>query len=363
MNRCTKCVVPDTRPDTPFDETGQCSACRSYAARPEINWAQRREELIHLLGKAALAGAQYDVVVPSSGGKDSTYQAITLKEMGARVLAVTASTCHLTPIGRKNLDNLARHVTTIEVTPNRTVRAKLNRIGLEMVGDISWPEHAAIFSVPFRIAAPMGIPLVMYGECPQNQYGGPPGSIDARTMTRRWVSEFGGFLGLRAADLATMTSTESVRDYQLPENMDGVEAHFLGAYLPWDSHLNAHVAIEHGFHHLLPHPANLWSHENLDNAQTGLHDHLCYRKYGYGRLAAQASVDIRTGDMTRERAMELVRERDGLFPYTYAGVSVDDVLGRIGMTMPELDAILDRFTNRALFSGEENRRPILKEFA
>lgn len=362
MNRCKICVIPDTRPDTPFVD-GVCSACRSYAARPSIDWRTRKAALESLLTNARRPNAQFDVVVPSSGGKDSTYQALTLKDMGARVLAVTASTCHLTPIGRRNLDNLARHVTTIEVTPNTTVRAKLNRIGLETVGDISWPEHAAIFSVPFRIAKAMGIPLVFYGECPQNQYGGPPGTTEARTMSRRWVSEFGGFLGLRTADLVGRDgiTEQDLQDYRLPDDLDGVEAHFLGAYLPWDSEHNAEVAGQNGLWAELPTRANLWPAENLDNAQTGLHDHLMYRKYGYGRLAAQASVDVRAALYPRDHAMDLVRERDGLFPYVYAGVTIAEVLDRIEMTMPQLDAILDRFTNRALFDGERDRRPILKD--
>ena len=355
MNRCRICVIPDTRPDTPFVD-GVCSACRSYAARPSIDWGIRKAALESLLGHARQRGAQFDVVVPSSGGKDSTYQAITLKEMGARVLAVTASTCHLTPIGRKNLDNLARHVTTIEVTPNRTVRAKLNRIGLETVGDVSWPEHAAIFSVPFRVAVAMGIPLVMYGECPQNQYGGPPGTTEARTMSRRWVSEFGGFLGLRTGDLIGRDgiTEQDLQDYRLPEDMGQTEAHFLGAYLPWDSDRNVDVAVANGLLAHSPSRANFWPGENLDNAQTGLHDHLMYRKYGYGRMAAQVSVDIRKGVLRRERAMTMLRECDGLFPYAYAGITIGAVLDQIGMTMPQLDAILDRFTNRALFDGEQD---------
>jgi hypothetical protein len=140
------------------------------------------------------------VLVPSSGGKDSTYQVLTLLELGADVTVVTARTCHLTAIGRANIDNLARYARTIEVVPNMTVRAKLNRLGLELVGDISWPEHAAIFSTPFRVAVETGHTLLMYGENPQDQYGGPLGTEEARTMTRRWVTEFGGFLGLRPSD-------------------------------------------------------------------------------------------------------------------------------------------------------------------
>jgi hypothetical protein len=37
-----------------------------------------------------------------------------------------------------------------------TVRAKLNRLGLELVGDISHPEHMAIFTAPFQVARQTG---------------------------------------------------------------------------------------------------------------------------------------------------------------------------------------------------------------
>ena len=298
-----------------------------------------------------------EVLVPSSGGKDSTYQALTLKRLGANVTCVTATTCHLTPIGRRNIDNLARHCTTIEVTPNRTVRAKLNRLGLEMVGDISWPEHVAIFSIPWRMAVDMNKPLIMYGENPQNQYGGPPGSQEAREMTLRWRSEFGGFLGLRPSDMAAMTSDRSIRDYEPPsaEDLDvmGVEAHFLGQYLPWDSHRNAQIAIDAGMEAQRPSVANWWPFENLDNAQTGIHDHMMWRKYGFGRAAAQLSVDIREGRIGRPDAAAICLQTDGLFPETYAGVTTEEILDRIEMTRPRLNEIMAQFTNQVLHPNQK----------
>ena len=250
--RCNRCLIPTTRPDTAFED-GVCSACLAHERRPKVDWVEREKMLLQLLDKF-----HGEVLVPSSGGKDSTYQAMTLKRMGASVTCVTATTCHLTPIGRRNIDNLARHCTTIEVTPNRTVRAKLNRIGLNTVGDISWPEHIAIFSIPWRMAVDLNKPLIMYGENPQNQYGGPPGSQEAREMTLRWRSEFGGFLGLRPDDVAGMDgiTERDMEDYRAPsaEDLDmmGVEAHFLGQYLPWDSHQNAQIAIDAGMEATLP---------------------------------------------------------------------------------------------------------------
>ena len=173
-------------------------------------------------------------------------------------------------------------------------------------------------------------------------------------MTARWVSEFGGFLGLRASDFVGKEGiTEAdMADYRLPEDMDFAEAHFLGQYLPWNSHRNAEVAVKKGMKQLIPSPANWWIHENLDNAQTGLHDHLMYRKFGFGRLTAQISVDIRQGRITRDMAAYIVRARDGLFPQRYAGVSIESVLAGIGMTKEELDTALEKHTNWEIFTDD-----------
>jgi len=363
VNRCKVCVMPDTRPDSEFVD-GVCSACIAYAKRPEIDWDLRKKQLVDLLDSHRRKGAEFDCIVPSSGGKDSTYQVLKLIELGARPLVVTATTCHLTEIGRRNIDNLARYATTIEVSPNKAVRAVLNRIGLEMVGDISWPEHVSIFTTPFKVAEQMQIPLMFYGENPQNQYGGPLDSQEARTMTRRWVSEFGGFLGLRPRDLIGTYGLEERDILHYCPNLPSQfmpEAHFLGQYLPWDSHQNAAVALESGMQGWCPSEANWWNFENLDNAQTGLHDHMMYRKYGYGRGCAQISCDVRQSLISRDTAMQWVHESDGVFPFEYGDVRHTDVLASIGVTDYGLCRIMAQFTNQDLFDGEKDRRPLLKE--
>lgn len=335
--------MPDTRPDHVFVD-GVCPACVNHAKKPDIDWDERHEQLLALLDR-------HDgrCIVPSSGGKDSTYQVIRLKALGADPLIVTATTCHLTEIGRKNIDNLSKIATTIEVSPNKTVRAKLNRMGLELVGDISWPEHAGIFSTPFRMACATNAPLIMYGENPQDAYGGPSGSEEAMTMTRRWTQEFGGFLGLRPSDFAGTNgiTKRDMDDYELPDDawMEAteVEAHFLGQYIPWDSHENARVSIENGMIAALPTAGNWWKAENLDNAQTGIHDYFGYLKYGYSRGTAQISVDIREGIISREEALKWVEEHESLVPYFYGGASLFDMLDNIGMTDDQFDDVVKAF--------------------
>lgn len=359
MIRCRECCIPDTRPDTPFTD-GVCSACLSFKKRRVVDWEARRHDL-ELLLERGRNGTGYDCIVPSSGGKDSTWQVLKLIEMGAKPLVVTARTCHLTAMGRMNIDNLARYATTIEVVPNMTTRAKLNRLSMEMVGDISWPEHVSIFTTPFRVATELGIPLLFYGENPQEAYGGPQGSEEARVMTRRWVSEFGGFLGLRPADFVLMglDMAEYIPPSEERLKKANVEAHFLGAYFEWDSERNADVAREHGMQQELPCEANWWPWENVDNAQTGIHDHAMYRKYGYGRGCAQISVDIRAGRVDRPTALAWVEQYDGLFPFVYAGVDVEEVLEPLGRDMTWLIQHLDNHTNTSLFSDVVDNRPRL----
>lgn len=355
LTRCSICLIPDTRPDTEFVE-GVCSACITAAQLKLVNWEERKNDLFMILAAAKKNVDGYDCIVPSSGGKDSHWQVLKLIEYGMTPLVVTATTCMLTNVGRKNIDNLARFADTLEVTPNRRVRWKLNRLGLLTVGDISWPEHVAIFTTPFKISVDMGIPLIFYGENPQAAYGGPRGAEIERRMTRRWVSEYGGFLGMRPGDCygqdgITMQDMEPYVPPSITElERVGTTAYFLGQFLPWDSHRNAKEALCHGMTQISPTDGNRWSHENLDNAMTGLHDWGGYVKYGYNRGCAQISVDIRNGLVDRETALSWVKTFDHRFPWTYMGVPVSHVAARIGMSPDALVGAFDLFTNWLLFT-------------
>lgn len=364
--RCCECLMPATRPDLEF-LNGVCSACIAFKRRAEIDWDQRKETLIKIIESAKPNRDGYTTIVPSSGGKDSTAQVLTLIELGAKPLIVTASTCMLTAIGRANIDNLARYATTIEVTPNRRVRSMLNRLGLELVGDCSWPEHISIFATPWRIARDMNIPLIFYGEAPTTEYAGPLDQVGADRMTRRWITEFGGHLGLRADDMIGNSGLTAIdmAPYQMPtaDEMVGIDAYFLGAFIPWNSHKNAQKAIAAGMIAELPGDTNWWAAENLDCAITGIHDFFGALKYGYGRFCAQISVDIRYGMISRQEAAELVKEQDCGFPYVYMGVPFDDALDQIEMTKERFFELCSEYANSDIWdlaNGSARRLPRLK---
>ena len=208
---CKNCVMPDTKPGLQLDEHGVCSACRSYEKRAEVDWDSRHQDLLKVLEKYRRPdGSNWDCIVPVSGGKDSTYQVVRMLQLGLNPLCVTSSTCDLSPLGRANIENL-KHlgVDHIEISPNPLVRAKLNRVGLTQVGDISWPEHVGIFTIPVRAAVQFNVPLIIWGENSQNEYGGPAAASENNVLNRRWLEEFGGMLGVRVSDLIGQEGIEA----------------------------------------------------------------------------------------------------------------------------------------------------------
>lgn len=43
MTYCKKCVMPNTRPGSIFDEKGICQACRNYEGQGIIDWGARSQ--------------------------------------------------------------------------------------------------------------------------------------------------------------------------------------------------------------------------------------------------------------------------------------------------------------------------------
>ena len=367
LRYCTRCLYPDSKPDLCFDEQGVCSACISYANRKSVNWDDRRQEFIQVTNRyRSRDGSNYDCIVPVSGGKDSTYQVVKLLQYGLRPLCVTATTDSLSEIGRRNLHNIRElGVDHIEVSANPVIRRRINRLGLTEVGDISWPEHVTIFTIPVRIATQLRIPLIVWGENAQNEYGGPAAAQENQVLNRRWLEEFGGLLGLRVADLADQIgiTRQDLIQYTYPTDEElkavGVTGIFLGYFFPWDGFQNALIAQGHGFE-TLPTlvEGSLANYENLDNYQTGIHDYFKYLKFGFGRATDIANNHIRRGRLQRDDAVALVRRHDGRFPSTYLGRPIAEILGEIGITTEEFERVCDRFTNKRLFRLDNRGKPL-----
>ena len=366
MNYCKRCIMPDTRPDQYLSSEGVCNACLSFDFQKKIDWNQRKSDLLKIISEKNLDKNKWNCVVPGSGGKDSTYQIIKAKELGLNPVFVTASTCDLSEIGRYNLENIKKiGFDVIEISNNSKVRAKINKIGLELLGDISWPEHVSIFTAPVKFALAYNISLILWGESPQLEYGGPKDSLNNSILDQKWLEEFGGLIGFRVSDLIENHGFKKheleIYDYPREEILKekSILGIFLGYYERWDSLRNYEVSKNNGFLSYEPDLEGCYfNFEKIDNYQHGIHDYFKYLKFGFARTTDQLSYMIRRGKISREDGVRLVKKLEGQYPKSYMGKSLDKILSKIGVSEKKFLEICDNFTNKKIFKTDQGGKLI-----
>lgn len=358
MEFCKKCVMPNTKPDLHFDEYGVCDACRTQTDKNKnIDWEKREQEFLSIV-KEHKSNNDYDCIIGVSGGKDSTYQVLKVLEMGLNPLCICFEPTIPTKIGRKNLDNLNNlGVDLIHVKRNPIVYKKLAKEAFRRTGDNEWQHHLGLFTIVPKFAVKFKIPLIIWGESPQMEYGGPASSKDRNVLDRQWLEEFGGLLGNRVLDMIGVDSlTHKDLSLYIYESDDdrkrvGVTGLFLGYYFKWDLRSVLNKSKEHGFSVTdRPVETTYENFENLDCYSNHLHDYLKYAKYGFGRATDNACLDVRLGYIGREEAVRLVNKYDGIPPHK----AIKEYLNYTGFTEEEFLKVVDSYTNKRIFERDSS---------
>ena len=364
MNYCKRCLYPDTKPQLVFDENGICSACKNHELKEKIDWKSKEKKLKEILEKFRSKNNYYDCIIPVSGGKDSHFQAYTIKEkFGLNPLVVNFHPLDQTEIGKKNLDNLKKlGVDCIEFSPNPNVYLNLARFGLKKLGDFQWPEHIGIFTVPVQIAVKYKIPLIIWGENPQFEYGQPTDiSIDT-ILDRKWLEKNGGYFldKIKPQDMIKHGfELNDIQPYLYPSdeeiNQAGVTGIFLGSYIKWDIFKQLETVKTIGFQENdEPKEGTFNKWENLDVYFTVFHDYFKFLKYGFGRATDHASIEIMHGRISREQGLKLVKQYEGKIPRKY----LKKFLEFADMSMDDFIGICNEFTNKEIFKVDENQNVV-----
>lgn len=119
MQVCIRCVLDERFPGIGFDETGECNFCRARRGRrDEPGEAERRSEQKFLeLVESHRGSAGFDAVLAYSGGKDSTYTMVLLKQrFGMRILALTMDNWFLAGQALENIGTLVKAMGVAHLT-------------------------------------------------------------------------------------------------------------------------------------------------------------------------------------------------------------------------------------------------------
>ncbi len=368
MYYCRKCLYPSTKPDLWFTEDGICSACHSYEKRNEYDWPAAKKQF-HKLMRENKKNSKYDCIVPVSGGKDSTYQVWRVLQEGYNPLCVTAPTDFLTPLGRRNIENLKNlGVDYLEISVNKDVRRSIARHSLFSVGDIQWSEHLLIYTAPVHIAVNFNIPILIWGEW-VSEYGAfKPEDAKVEYFDRRVLEEYGSLNGQRVSDLLSIDGilAKDLYFYEYPDadrlESLGLKGLYLSNYFPHHGISNVVISQSLGFevspHNILGTVSN---YENLDNYLHGIHDYFKYLKFGFSRANDVASNLIRRGLLSREDAAFIVKKNDGAYPEKYLDKSLDEILSHYSITKKDFSKVCDDYTNYSLFKVNSDGNLLLRK--
>jgi N-acetyl sugar amidotransferase len=368
MRNCKKCLFPDTRPDLYFDEKGVCDACNSaeqkHSDEKGINWDQREKEFKQIIEKyRSKDGSNYDCIIPVSGGKDSTFQVYAMKVIHKmNPLAITFDQFDQVPLSQYNLEILRKiGVDHIHFTLNPNIVKKLVKKGFEIVGDPYWVNHVGMFTIPSRFAVALNIPLIIWGENSQLEYGGPAADRERKVLDKRWRQEFGCMRGFREEDMVneeiSLGDLKFLR-YPSDEKIEktGVTGLFYGYFFKWDSEKNFELVKKLGWKPLpKPWPGSWLEWENCDMKFVDVREYLKFLKFGYGRATDQTSIFIRNKRLTREEALKIIKEIDGKMTHK------KEFCDYIGITEQEFDKISDTFVNTDILKKNEKGIWELKE--
>ena len=323
VHYCSRCVYPSASAVTlVFDENRVCSGCRVHEQKKKIDWDERLQWLLDDI-EPYRRSSGYECVIGVSGGKDSYYQVHFVKEkLGLNPLLVTYNGNNYLDAGWRNLMRMKEvfKVDHIMVSPSEDLLIRMNRLAFRMMGDMNWQNHSGIATIPMKVAAQMNIPLVFWGEHGWTDLGGMHSMHDLVEYTARYRKD----QLLRGYDWFDMIGDEEdpiaeneLGCFKYPSDEEiervGLRGVFIGNYDPWDA--NAHFRLvqeRYGWEESpVPFERTYRRFSNLDDRyENGAHDYLKYIKFGYGRGTDHACKDIRSGYMTREQGIEMVRQYD-----------------------------------------------------
>lgn len=112
--RCTRCVMDTTDPEISFDEQGVCNHCRAFDRLLGTEWfpneeGARRLEAMLARVRAEGQGKEYDSILGLSGGADSTYLALKMKDWGLRPLVVHVDAGWNSELAVANIERVVKH--------------------------------------------------------------------------------------------------------------------------------------------------------------------------------------------------------------------------------------------------------------
>ena len=368
---CKNCIMPNSRPRIEFNKDGVCNACINYIEKQNIDWAERKELFLDKIKKIKTnnlgqINEHYDVVVPWSGGKDSTSIALKLKfELGLNPLLVTFSPLILNEVGEFNRELLLNQgFDSIFIRPNQNIAKKLaQRFFIERGNPkIAW--DAGVNSVPIQVAINYNIPIVIYAEHGESEYGGLVLSEeskmkrDLREVIEHQIGDF------PENWISKDISIKDLSPYIYPNGEKhknfSVTAFYFSYFFRWSMYENyEYVKSKLSNFKTAINGRTSGTFTNFDSLDDKIDDvyyYMQFIKFGFGRATRDSCRMIQNNQLTRSEAIDYARKYDDEFPNN----NLKEVLDYLKLSKIDFDTIVDKHRNQEIWKSTNNSWKLIK---
>lgn len=321
LRRCSRCVLPGTMPFIRFDETGVCNYCNNHRAR---NKPRPRAELEGLLDKYR-ASTGDRCIVPFSGGRDSSFALHLVKrEFGMQPVTMTYDWGMVTDLARRNINRMCGELGVENILIADDIANKRRNIKLNLVAWLKKPDLGMLnilmagdkhfFRHIETIQRETGVSLNLWGmnplevthfkagflgfppdfETKQVFYTGLAGQIRYQALRARRMIENPAYLNRSLWDTLSGEYYRSVKGkndfYNLFDFWQWNESEIedaIGAY-GWERAIDTN---------------STW---RIGDGTAAFYNYVYYTIAGFSEHDTFRSNQIREGQLSRERAMELI---------------------------------------------------------
>ncbi len=326
---------------------GECNACKNHRNNKNNNRAHGKKKLLKLFSQIKRKKkAGYDCLVPVSGGKDSTWQVLTCLNNGLKVLAVTYKSPGRNSLGSQNLKNLVSlGVDHIDFTLNPKVEKYFMLKTFKKKGSTAIPMHFSIYNLPYKFAELFGIPLIVWGENPAEEYG-YLNKNDLNLKGGRWWQKHGALSNtsisswkdkvINKKNLFPLTLNSKIR----------VKSIFLSDFIEWDPVKIKKIVKKKGFKFSENVKTGIYNFADIDCDFISIHHYLKWYKFGLTRAFDNLSIEIRNKRVSRKKAISMlkmslkkIRPKDDIKKFCKF----------VGISIREFNLICEKFRNKKIW--------------
>lgn len=326
LRRCTRCILPETMPYIEFDSEGVCNYCKNYTPR---NIPRPKEELFNLVESYRRSGA-VDCIVPFSGGRDSCYGLhLAIKELGMNPVTYTYDWGMVTDLGRRNISRMCAELGVENIIVADDIARKRKNIAMNLSAWLKSP-HLGMISILtagdkhfFRhveaVKRQTGVGLNLWGVNPLEVthfkagfLGVPPDFDEKRVYMHGWQKQ----VEYQSLRIKAMLKSPGYFNSSLWDTLSGEyyrsftekkDYYHIFDYWRWDEKTIDDTLINQYDWETSVDTNTTW---RIGDGTAGFYNYIYYTVAGFSEHDTFRSNQVREGDISRERALELVRDEN-----------------------------------------------------